>query len=100
MVFTETTLIKFHYFHKISVSTNTTGVHYVLILLKDTRPDVISASVEIKYGEIDDDPYFPSSPDAAMVINGFPQFAIVGFILISTIWFILQKRKEIKIKSI
>jgi Mg-chelatase subunit ChlD len=100
MVFTENTLIKFQYFHTISVSTETSGAHYVLILLKDTRPDSLSASVEITYGEIDDDPYFPGSPDAAMAINGFPQFAIVGFILISTIWFILQKRKEIKIKSI
>ncbi len=97
MVFTENTLIKFHYFNKISVSTETSGEHYVLILLKDTRPDSISASVEITYGEIDDVPYFPDS--ATAVIAGFPTSVILGFLLISTIWFILKKRKKITIKS-
>lgn len=99
MVFTENTLIKFQYFNKISVSTETSGAHYVLILLKDTRPDSLSASVEITYGEIDDTPLWPIS-DTAMVIDGYPTLTIFGVVLISMVWIFLKKRKKIKIKSI
>jgi len=95
-VFNDTYLLKTHYFHTISVDAEYPGRYYILILLTDTRPDPITATVKINSGEIDDDPYWdPSTAPAS--IDGFPIFSILLILFGTCLAIGLMRRRKIKI---
>jgi len=93
-VFNETYLLKTQYFHTISVDAESPGRYYILILLTDTRPDPITATVKINSGEINDDPYWETSATSA--IDGFPIFSILLIIFVPCLGKGLMIRRKIK----
>ncbi|HEC36865.1 hypothetical protein LCGC14_0766620 [marine sediment metagenome] len=97
-VFNVTTLLKTHYFHTISVDAESPGRYYILILLTDTRPDPITATVKINSGEINDDPYWQTYGASSPSINGFPIFSILLLIFGPCIAICVIKKRKIKIR--
>jgi len=95
-VFNDTYLLKTHNFHTISVDAKYPGKYYILILLTDTRPDPITATVKINSGEIDDDPYWEPST-APESIDGFPIFSILLILFGTCLAIGLMRRRKIKI---
>ena len=98
-IFNETNLLKKQYFHTISVYAEKSDNYYVLILLTDTRPDPISATVKINYGYLEDDPYWGTSGtyDDAL-IDGFPILSIVIILFGLSFGLGLIIRRKIKFK--
>jgi len=96
-VFNETYLLKTQYFHTISVDAESSGTYYILILLTDTRPDPITATVKINSGEINDDPYWRTSESYAL-IDGYPIFSILLILFVPCLAIGLMKRRKIKIR--